>query len=153
MVVESAIYRTTRTRTDALPALPAASIARRVPGWIPRRTCRSDQRQSSRPPARRSRRLPSIQSSVCATVPPRSAAAARTVVRRRRWACRPGEAIATSGAEVSPGGRVTLFVIGSPAGGMLVPGGSVGGCTTGDGGGDGTVTPTVSDDALLPAAS
>src|SRR3954469_11949438 len=129
------IYRTTRTRTDALPALPAASIARTVTRWIPRRTCRSDQRQSSRPPVTRLRRLPSIQSSLRTTVPPRSAAAARTTARRRRRAWRPGEEIATSGADLSTGG-------GGPTGGGEVWVG-----------GDGTVALTIAEDAALPAAS
>src|SRR4051812_17345980 len=139
--------RATRTRTDALPALPAVSIARTVTRWIPRRTCVSHQRQSTLPPATTLRRLPSIQTSVRTTAPPRSAAAARTIARRRRRAWRPGEAMATSGAEVSAGGSVTVLVPGGSVMGGFVTGGG------GGGGGTGTVAGTTADDALLPAAS
>src|SRR4051812_31995259 len=142
--------RATRTRTDALPALPAVSIARTVTRWIPRRTCVSHQRQSTLPPATTLRRLTSIQTSVRTTLPPRAAAAARTIARRRRGAGRAGEAMATRGADLSAGGSVTVFVEGgSVTGGVCVTGGS----TTGGGGGEGTVTAVIGDDAALPAAS
>src|SRR2546423_6592921 len=137
-----------RTRREALPAVPAASIAMPVTRWMPRRTCRSDQRQPTRAPATVRRSLPSIQTSVRA-MPEASAASARTVARRRRRAWRPGETIATPGAEWSTGGSVTGEVLG----GLLLS--VVGGCTTGGGGGggDGNVALTSAEEALLPEAS
>jgi hypothetical protein len=108
--------------------LPAASYAFTTTRCRPRRARRSDQCHATLERFTDLRSFPSTHTSV-RTTPTASAARARTTVRRRSRALRPGREILTRGRAVSAGGvggGSTVVVGGSSVGGGVSSGGSGG---------------------------